>query len=70
MYLQTHFQALAAALAVALALVSNTVASNSLVARDEPVRNTTGLTDAVTWDNYTLWIQDQRVFLQFVPFTF
>ncbi|EKM56228.1 glycoside hydrolase family 35 protein [Phanerochaete carnosa HHB-10118-sp] len=29
----------------------------------EPPRHSTGLTDAVQWDNYTLWIEGQRVFL-------
>ncbi len=29
----------------------------------EPPRKTNGYTDVVTWDNYTLWIHNQRVFL-------
>ncbi|KAI0687065.1 glycoside hydrolase superfamily [Earliella scabrosa] len=29
----------------------------------EPPRKTNGYTDVVTWDNYTLWVHDQRVFL-------
>ena len=29
----------------------------------EPQRETNGLTNIVSWDNYTLWINDQRVFL-------
>jgi hypothetical protein len=31
-----------------------------------PPRHSTGLTDAVQWDNYTLWIEGQRIFLQYV----
>lgn len=29
----------------------------------EPPRHSTGLSDAVQWDNYTLWVAGQRVFL-------
>ncbi|KAF7789943.1 hypothetical protein EIP86_000891 [Pleurotus ostreatoroseus] len=29
----------------------------------EPPRQSTNLTDVVQWDNYTLWLQGQRVFL-------
>ncbi|KAL4244519.1 glycosyl hydrolase 35 family protein [Abortiporus biennis] len=29
----------------------------------DPPRNSTGLTDAVQWDNYTLFVNDQRIFL-------
>ena len=32
-------------------------------AAGEPTRKTNGYTDVVAWDNYTLWIHDQRVFL-------
>lgn len=32
----------------------------------EPTRHSTGLTDAVQWDNYSLWIDGQRMFLQCV----
>ena len=31
----------------------------------EPPRQSTNLTDVVQWDNYTLWLQGQRVFLQY-----
>ncbi|CAL1698277.1 unnamed protein product [Somion occarium] len=34
-----------------------------VLAAAEPPRNSTGLTDAVQWDNYTLFINDQRVFI-------
>ena len=37
-------------------------ASQPVVVNDPP-RHSTGLTDAVQWDNYTLWIEGQRVFL-------
>ena len=33
----------------------------------DPPRKSTGYSDVVQWDNYTLWIHDQRVFLQCVP---
>ena len=42
----------------AVVLDSNAVA--------EPNRQSTGLTDSVQWDNYTLWLLDQRVFIQYV----
>ncbi|KAK7688664.1 hypothetical protein QCA50_008202 [Cerrena zonata] len=29
----------------------------------DPPRNSTGLTDVVQWDNYTLFVHDQRIFL-------
>lgn len=32
----------------------------------EPPRHSTNLTDVVQWDNYTLWLQGQRIFLQYV----
>lgn len=37
--------------------------SRSNVRVAEPPRNSTGLSDAVQWDNYTLFINDQRVFI-------
>ncbi|KAJ3543307.1 hypothetical protein NM688_g5870 [Phlebia brevispora] len=39
------------------------VDSGRVFARSEPPRQSTGLTDVVQWDNYTLWLQGQRVFL-------
>lgn len=33
----------------------------------EPPRQSTGLTNAVQWDNYTLFVEGQRVFIQCVP---
>ena len=30
----------------------------------EPHRHSTGLTDTVQWDNYTMWLLGQRVFIQ------
>ena len=30
----------------------------------DPPRKSTGYSDVVQWDNYTLWIHNQRVFLQ------
>lgn len=47
-----------------LAIDASLVSAFSLTPRDEPARNSTGLTDVVSWDNYTLWLQDQRIFLQ------
>ncbi len=38
-----------------------TTPSRALV---DPPRRTTGYSDVVQWDNYTLWIHNQRVFLQ------
>ena len=38
-------------------------------AAPDPPRKTNGYTDVVTWDNYTLWIHDQRVFLKYVAVT-
>ena len=35
-----------------------------LVEDSEPPRHSTGLTDLVQWDNYTLWLEGQRVFIQ------
>lgn len=35
----------------------------------EPPRHSTNLTDVVQWDNYTLWLQGQRIFLQYVLLT-
>ena len=32
----------------------------------DPPRNSTGLTDVVQWDNYTLFVHGQRIFLQYV----
>ena len=34
----------------------------------DPPRNSTGLTDVVQWDNYTLFVHGQRIFLQYVWF--
>ncbi|THH31612.1 hypothetical protein EUX98_g2597 [Antrodiella citrinella] len=48
--------------ATARSTVSSVTASESVVLA-EPPRNSTGLTDAVQWDNYTLFINDQRIFI-------
>ncbi|RDX44130.1 hypothetical protein OH76DRAFT_1409386 [Lentinus brumalis] len=37
--------------------------SRAKVVTADPPRKTNGYTDVVTWDNYTLWIYNQRVFL-------
>ena len=42
----------------------NVETGTGVIAANEPPRNSTGLTDTVQWDNYTLWIEGQRVFLQ------
>ena len=34
------------------------------VAAADPPRESNGLTDVVQWDNYTLFLRDQRIFLQ------
>ena len=31
-----------------------------------PPRKSNGLTDVVQWDNYSLFVNDQRIFLQYV----
>lgn len=36
----------------------------------DPPRNSTGLTDVVQWDNYTLFVHGQRIFLQYAIFQF
>lgn len=41
-------------------------ASESLLSNAEPPRKSTGLSDVVQWDNYTLFLHDQRVFIQYV----
>ncbi|KIP02769.1 glycoside hydrolase family 35 protein [Phlebiopsis gigantea 11061_1 CR5-6] len=51
-----------AALAVAL-LVWPTTARLRFAPRADPPRKSTGLSDVVQWDNYTLFIDGQRVFL-------
>ena len=35
----------------------------TLIARGEPPRNSTGLTNSVQWDNTTFWVEGQRIFL-------
>lgn len=40
-------------------------ASNSLFQRADPPRKSDNLTDVVQWDNYTLFLNDQRIFLQY-----
>ena len=37
------------------------------VANVDPPRHSTGLSDSVQWDNYTLWVDGQRIFLQYAP---
>ena len=32
----------------------------------DPPRKSNGLTDVVQWDNYSLFVNDQRIFLQYV----
>ena len=39
-------------------------ASLTLSKRDDPPRQSTGYTDVVQWDNYTLFLHNQRLFLQ------
>lgn len=67
---------LSAVVAVALALVLLTCSTAARSPRDpalrfatrapdaDPPRHSTGLSDAVQWDNYTLWVDGQRIFLQ------
>ena len=38
-------------------------ATNTLLA--EPPRKSNGLTEVVQWDNYSLFVHDQRIFLQY-----
>lgn len=33
---------------------------------NDPPRHSTNLTNSVQWDNYTLWVDGQRIFLQYV----
>ena len=60
-----------AVLAVAL-LVWPTTARLPLrfAPRADPPRKSTGLSDVVQWDNYTLFIDGQRIFLQYVRLRF
>lgn len=57
---------LAFVLAAVLFLFAPHVANSEVPAQallSEPPRHSTGLTDAVQWDNYTLWVEGQRIFL-------
>jgi hypothetical protein len=67
--------ALSALVSLALVLVTwpatlGTQASDltapNLVAASDPPRKSTNLTTAVQWDNYSLFLNDQRIFLQWV----
>lgn len=45
---------------------TNTSAASSVASRadlTDPPRKSTGLTDAVQWDNFTLFVNQQRIFL-------
>ena len=55
-------------LGLILASLSANVASQAPLA--DPPRKSNGLTDVVQWDNYTLFIDGQRIFLQYVPLRF
>lgn len=35
----------------------------AIAATAEPPRHSNGLTDVVQWDNYTLFVYDQRIFI-------
>lgn len=55
--------ALPALFSLVIVLLTWPVESSSLASRADPPRQSTGLTDAVQWDNYTLFINDQRILL-------
>ncbi|TCD66865.1 hypothetical protein EIP91_000819 [Steccherinum ochraceum] len=70
MFWRNRFWALPALVSLAIMLLSwpNTARSalqnTAMVSKpSDPPRNSTGLDDTVQWDNYTLFINDQRVFL-------
>ena len=56
---------LAALLFLVTPHVAHTTALDAQTPLVEPPRHSTGLTDAVQWDNYTLFINDQRVLIQY-----
>ncbi|GJF00021.1 glycoside hydrolase family 35 protein [Phanerochaete sordida] len=43
--------------------IARTAPSDAQTVLVDPPRHSTGLSDTVQWDNYTLWIEGQRVFL-------
>ena len=55
--------ALPALFSLVLVLLTWPVESSKLSPRADPPRQSTGLTEAVQWDNYTLFVNDQRIFL-------
>ena len=55
-----------ALLASTAALPALSVSLGTRSAAAEPPRESNGLTDVVQWDNYTLFLHDQRMFLQYV----
>lgn len=55
--------ALPALFSLVIVLLTWPVESSQLSARADPPRQSTGLTDAVQWDNYTLFVNEQRIFL-------
>ena len=55
-----------ALLASTLALPALSASLATRAADADPPRKSNGLTDVVQWDNYTLFLQDQRIFLQYV----
>lgn len=46
--------------------VASHVETTQLLVRADPPRKDDGFTDAVQWDNYTIFIHGQRTFIQFV----
>ena len=57
-----HYALLASS--VALPALAGSVGTRAASA--DPPRKSNGLTDVVQWDNYTLFLHDQRMFLQYV----
>ena len=76
--LSTYWAHLRPALLVYIVLVWPTISlshpssldferASAVVAADPP-RQSNGFTDVVQWDNYTLFLHDQRLLLQYVPY--
>ena len=50
-------------LSVILLATADAVQGQSVTLAAEPPRKSNGLTDVVQWDNYTLFLHDQRMFV-------
>ena len=57
-----------ALLASSIAVPALAISLGTRAATADPPRKSNGLTDVVQWDNYTVFLHDQRMFLQYVVF--